>query len=171
MAPKHTFFQVAGGRFSVGELIHCTRCSTGRTRSCRLPGSRSGTPSSFSAPGSVIACNHVWWNAHDGVPPMTECPKCRSGNVRRCRLDRPPDLLLSLFYLSPFRCCHCGRRFFWFRGTRGIPSFMTTLFILSALLLAGWFVALHSLWKGPPPATMEDSPKPIETLVQQKPRL
>jgi hypothetical protein len=48
---------------------------------------------------------------------------------------------------------------------------MTTLFILSALLLAGWFVALHSLWKGPPPTEVEDSPKRIETLVQQKPRL
>ena len=48
---------------------------------------------------------------------------------------------------------------------------MTTLFILSALVLAGWFVALHSLWKGPPQAAMEDAPKPIETLVQQKPRL
>jgi hypothetical protein len=45
---------------------------------------------------------------------------------------------------------------------------MTTLFILSALLLAGWFVALHSLWKGPPPVAVEEPPMGIETLVQQK---
>jgi hypothetical protein len=99
---------------------------------------------------------------------MVECPRCRSGNVRRCRLHRPPDLLLSLFYLSPFRCCHCGHRFSWFRKTRGIPSFMMTLFILSALLLAGWFAALHSMWKGPPPVALGDPPNRIETLVQRK---
>jgi hypothetical protein len=45
---------------------------------------------------------------------------------------------------------------------------MTTLFILSALLLAAWFAALHSLWKGPPPVALEDPHNRIETVVQQK---
>jgi len=45
---------------------------------------------------------------------------------------------------------------------------MTTLFILSALLLAAWFAALHSLWKAPPPAAVEDPADRIETLVQRK---
>ncbi len=45
---------------------------------------------------------------------------------------------------------------------------MTTLFILSALLLAAWFAALHSLWKGPPPVALGDPPKRIETFIQQK---
>jgi len=43
---------------------------------------------------------------------------------------------------------------------------MTTLFILSALLLAAWFAALHSLWKAPPPVAV--APNRIETLVQRK---
>jgi len=45
---------------------------------------------------------------------------------------------------------------------------MTTLFTLSALLLAAWFVALHSLWKVPPPVAVEEPPTRIETFVQQK---
>lgn len=45
---------------------------------------------------------------------------------------------------------------------------MTTLFILSTLLLAAWFAALHSLWKAPPPVAVEDAPNRIETIVQRK---
>ena len=49
-----------------------------------------------------------------------------------------------------------------------MPAFMTTLFLFSALLLGAWFVALHSLWPGPPSVAAEDPPRAIETLVPQK---
>lgn len=49
-----------------------------------------------------------------------------------------------------------------------MPTFMTTLFIISALLLGAWFVGLHALWQARPPVAAQDPPKAIETLVQQK---
>src|ERR1700731_2932000 len=66
---------------------------------------------------------------------MVECPRCRSGKVRRCRIHRPPDILLSPLSLRPFRCTHCGHRFLGFPYARSVPTFITTLFIISALLL------------------------------------
>jgi hypothetical protein len=56
------------------------------------------------------------------------------------------DAFLRLFSLRPFRCCHCGSRFFWFGSALGMSTFITTLFIVSALLLGAWFTVLHALW-------------------------
>jgi hypothetical protein len=77
---------------------------------------------------------------------------------------------MSPFSLRPFRCSHCGNRFLGFPNARSVSTFITTLFIITALLLGAWFLALRSLWQGPlsPPVAVQDPVKPFETLVQQK---
>src|SRR5205085_2582076 len=64
MTPQRALFQIPGVRRGIGELIHCTLCSTGGDAFLAvLPGTDSGTRSSFSPAESMIGFNHAWWNA------------------------------------------------------------------------------------------------------------
>jgi hypothetical protein len=49
-----------------------------------------------------------------------------------------------------------------------MPTFVMTLFIVSALVLGAWFAVLHALWQAPPRFSTQDPPQPIGTSVQQK---
>jgi hypothetical protein len=42
-----------------------------------------------------------------------ECPICNSLKFKQAEL-RPVDGLLAMFFLRPFRCMFCWRRYYWF---------------------------------------------------------
>ncbi|MGJ5817324.1 hypothetical protein [Paludibaculum fermentans] len=70
-----------------------------------------------------------------------QCPKCTSRAIRPSNYKTGWERLLALVYRHPFRCKHCGHRFFEF-ATKGQRKTMFESNILAKAEQA--FAGLHS---------------------------
>jgi len=74
-----------------------------------------------------------------------------------------------MFFLNPYRCAQCLRRFFRFRSRWASRAVMATLCLSPLIILAAWFLELHSLQKVralTAPDQTKTEPAPAKTLQQ-----